>query len=71
MGWTKLEDDVVAMVREARNGRLRPHVVVNTIAHRAGVSRATAKLTMVGLISRGRLVYTYRDPCSFVELSSA
>ena len=64
----EIEDAIVAMVREARAERLRPRELFKLLGEQHGLTWSAARRALSPLLHDQRLVYTYRDPCSFVEL---
>ena len=66
----QIEGEILTMIQQAERGRLRPNALITAIAQSAGRPFAEVKSVMVDLVRRKALVYTYRDPCSFVELPS-
>lgn len=65
----RLKEEIVALISAAPNQRLRPHEVGKGLAHKLEISRHTVREAIRTLTVEGRLVFTYRDPCSFVEVT--
>ncbi len=66
----RIEGEILSMLQQAERGRLRPNALITAIAHGGEFPFAEVKSIMVNLVRRDVLIYTYRDPCSFVELPS-
>jgi DNA-binding GntR family transcriptional regulator len=64
----RLKDEIVALVSAAPNQRLRPHEMEKDLAHKLGISIFAVQEAVRALAEEGRLVFTYRDPCSYVEI---
>jgi hypothetical protein len=62
-----LKDQVLHLVSEAPDHRVRPFEAARTLSHVKGISRQMFNQAVCDLVEEGELVYTYRDPCSFVE----
>ena len=62
---------LMEMVADAHNQRIRPGELGRRLAHEIGASISVANEIIKQIIATGDLVYTYRDPCSFVELPLA
>jgi hypothetical protein len=67
----RLKDEIVAVVSAAPNQRLRPHEMEKDLARILGVSIFAVQDAVRTLAEEGRLVFTYRDPCSYVEIPAA
>jgi len=67
--YQRLKEETLRMVSGAPDQRLRPHDAVRTLAHTLGVSTQTVRQAVRDLVDEGTLVYTYRDPTSFLERS--
>jgi hypothetical protein len=55
------------LIVSARDQRLRPRDLENTIRREFKTSRSLAHDVLKDLVEEGDLVYAYRDPCSYVE----
>jgi DNA-binding GntR family transcriptional regulator len=64
----RLKDEILAMISAAPNQRLRPHEVEKDLAHKLRVSMYTVQEAIRALAEEGQLVFTYRDPTSYVEI---
>jgi DNA-binding GntR family transcriptional regulator len=64
----RLKDEILALVSAAPGQRLRPHEVEKGLAHKLGVSLYTVQQAIRDLVEEGRLIFTYRDPTSYVEM---
>ena len=64
----EVKEKIMDLVACARNQRLRPHEVERTLLASLGVPGDTAKTALKELIEEERLVYSYHDPCSYVEI---
>jgi len=64
----KLIGEIMVMVSSAREHRLRPHEIQKVLAKKFSIPLSTVKNALAELVARARLVFTYRDPCSYVEI---
>ena len=64
----QIEREILTTLQNADSGKLRPNTLIKAAAQSAGVPYARAKSALVRLARRQQLIYSYRDPCSFVEL---
>ena len=64
----QIRQKIMEMVIGAENQRQRPHSLVKTISDNSGVPIFRVKKILENLIKERKLVFTYRDPCSFVEI---
>ena len=62
------KDQIMKLVSEAEGKRLRPHYVEKTISESMGISIFAVKEALNDLVQSEELVFTYRDPCSYVEI---
>ena len=65
---TRLKDKIVIIVSAAPNQRLRPHEMERDLAHELGISIFAVQEAVRTLTEEGRLVFTYRDPWSYLEV---
>ena len=63
-----IKDEIMVQMIGATNHRLRPHEVEKSLSERLGISAFTAREAVKGLVKEGELVFTYRDPCSYLEI---
>ena len=56
------------LVAAAQNHRMQPGKLGQRLAQEAGFSAQTARELIKKMIEDGDLVYSYRDPCSYVEI---
>ena len=59
---------ILAVVSSAPNTRMRPIELERMLLLEGMSSKKAIKEALNDLMLTTRLVYTYRDPCSFVEL---
>jgi hypothetical protein len=64
----RIQDHIMKMVAGSRNHRIRPRELEKTLSVEEEVPVSTIKKALRELIQKGKLVFTYRDPCSFVEI---
>ena len=64
----QIKKKIIEMVSTAENQRQRPHSVVRTVSDNLGVPIFRVKKALEALLQERKLVFTYRDPCSFVEI---
>jgi len=67
----QLIGEIMVMVSGARDQRLRPHEIQKVLAVKYAVPLSSVKRALESLVEREKLVFTYRDPCSFVEIPCA
>jgi len=68
--YRRLKEETLHLVSDASDQRLRPHEAARILSHTLGVSWWTVQQAFRDLVEEGELVYTYRDPTSFLERSS-
>ena len=64
----QIKKKIMEMVTTAENQRKRPHSVVRTVSDILGVPMFRVKTVLEDLLKERKLVFTYRDPCSFIEI---
>ncbi len=64
----RLKDEILALLSAAPDHRLRPHEVEKGLAHKLGISIQTVRDAVRILAEERRLVFTYRDPTSYIEI---
>jgi hypothetical protein len=64
----QIRQRIMEMVTTAENQRQRPYSVVRTVSDNLGVPIFRVKRALEDLLKERKLVFTYRDPCSFVEM---
>ena len=63
----EIRRQILTLVTEAQNQRLRPHELGKQLCHNLGASNLATQQALNDLVREGKLVFTYRDPCSYVE----
>ena len=64
----EIKERTVEAVWEAPNQRIRPIDLRRKLEKEHGLVLVAIKDVLKELIGEGKLVYTYRDPCSYVEI---
>ncbi len=64
----QLAGEIMVMVSSARAQRLRPHEIQKALSAKFSVPLSTVKDVLNELVAGARLVFTYRDPCNYVEI---
>ena len=64
----RIREKIMEMVIAAKDQRQRPYSLVKTVSDNSGVPIFRVKKVLENLIKERKLVFTYRDPCSFVEI---
>ena len=64
----QIRNKIMEMVMAAKDQRQRPYSLVKTVADNSGVPIFRVKKVLENLIKERKLVFTYRDPCSFIEI---
>ena len=65
----RVKDEILVSLSAASAQRLRPHDVERSLSHKLGVSTRTIHQGVKDLVEEGKLVYTYRDPDSYIEVA--
>lgn len=66
-----VKDEILVSLSAASEQRLRPHDMEKILSHRLGVSTHTIHQGVKDLVAEGKLVYTYRDPESYLEMAES
>jgi hypothetical protein len=66
--YEEIRQKIMEMVIAAKDQRQRPHSLVKTVSDNSGVPIFKVKKVLEKLLKERKLVFTYRDPCSFVEV---
>ncbi len=64
----QLAGEIMVMVGSARGQRLRPHEIQKALSMKFSVPLSMVKSALQELVAREKLVFTYRDPCNYVEI---
>lgn len=64
----QIRKEIMVMVTKAENQRQRPYAVVRSISDNLGVPIFKVKKVLDALLKERKMVLTYGDPFSFVEL---
>jgi transcription initiation factor IIE alpha subunit len=64
----EVKERIMGLVTLAAMQKVRPITIEKTIAEEKGISMREVREALTALTREDRLVYTYRDPCSYVEL---
>ena len=59
---------VMELVGSAPNQRMRPNELTQQLAHESGLSANEVNEIIKDLVEEEDLVFTFRDPCSYVEI---
>jgi hypothetical protein len=62
------KERIMEAVWNAENQRMRPIDLEKKLEHEHGLTLWWIKDAVNELVDEGQLVYTYRDPCSYVEI---
>ena len=65
----RVKEAILGSLSAASDQRLRPHDVERALSHKFRLSTHTIHQVVKDLVEEGKLVYTYRDPCSYIEVS--
>ncbi len=63
-----LKMKIMELVADSKDQRVRPNDARQTLTHELGTSPFVVGEAVKELVEEGDLVYTYRDPCSYVEI---
>ena len=64
----EIKQKLMEMVIAAKDQRFRPCSLVKTVSENSRVPIFRVKKILENLLKERKLVFTYRDPCSFVEI---
>lgn len=64
----QLTGEIMVMISGAREQRLRPHEIQKALSTKFSVPQSMVQDVLKELVAKERLVFTYRDPCNFVEI---
>jgi hypothetical protein len=64
----EIKQKIMEMVIGAEDQRQRPYTLVKTVSDNSRVPIFRVKKVLENLLKERKLVFTYRDPCSFVEI---
>ena len=62
------KEQIMRMVSGSKNQRIRPRDLEKSLSRETGVPISAVKAALKELMQKNRLVFTYRDPCSYVEI---
>lgn len=58
----------MVMISGAKEQRFRPHEIQKALSIKFSVPLSMVKEVLNELVAKERLVFTYRDPCNYVEI---
>lgn len=64
----QIKKRILAIVSDASNQRIRPIELERALVDEGETSKTAIKRALSELVQERRVVYSYRDPCSFVEI---
>ena len=64
----KIRAYLLDVVSRSPKHRIRPRNLEHAARDERGISRNSFRRALSALVGEKKLVYTYRDPCSFVEI---
>jgi hypothetical protein len=64
----QIREKILEMVKAAKSQRLSPLEVIRHLSTEFGVSMFMVRGVLNDLIRERKLVFTYRDPCTYVEI---
>ena len=64
-----VKTEILTSLSGVSDHRLRPHDLQRTLSHKLGVPMHTVRQAVHDLVADGKLVYTYRDPMSYIEIA--
>jgi hypothetical protein len=65
----RIKEEILMSLSEDSKQRIKPYILERTLSHRLGVSTHTIHQGVKDLLEEGKLVYTYRDPDSYIEVA--
>ena len=63
-----MRQNILSLIAEAKQQRLRPIEVKRMLEARYQYSMFSVQKALEELVHSGDLVFTYRDPCNYVEI---
>ncbi len=67
----RTKEQIMSLVSSSQDQRVRPFELERTLTKKFGIPLFSVKEALKDLIEEEKLVYTYQDPCSYVEISVA
>jgi hypothetical protein len=67
----QIEERILEVVSDQPNQRIRPVTLERELREELGISLHAIKAALNDLVQEESLVFTYRDPCSYVEIPVA
>jgi hypothetical protein len=64
----RIQERILDLVASSPDRRIRPIDLERRVVEEGESSKQAVKLALDELVRAKRLVYTYRDPCSFLEI---
>jgi hypothetical protein len=71
MDLEKVKDNICDMVMHSEGMRVRPNELGKAVSHKYGMHRYVVEEVLKELLGEETLVFSYRDPCSFIEIAHA
>lgn len=60
--------EIMTRVAGAKEQRVRPHELQKDLSRKFDISLSSVQQALTALVEEEKLVFTYRDPCSYVEI---
>jgi hypothetical protein len=67
-GYETQKERIMELVASAPNQRIRPSGISRQLAREMGTSSDVVNKIIKEMVDEEELVYTYRDPCSYLEM---
>lgn len=64
----RIEKKIMEIISRSPEQRIRPVELERKLKSEEGFTSTAIKETLNALMEEGKLVFTYRDPCSYVEI---
>ena len=71
MDYEKIRNNICDIVTHSERMRVRPNELEKAVSHKYGIHRHAVRGILKDLLDEETLVFSYRDPCSFIEIPHA
>jgi hypothetical protein len=64
----QMRNRILGLIAEAKDQRFRPIELKRVLEEKFQYSMFSVQKTLNEMVSNGDLIFTYRDPCNYVEI---
>ncbi|MFC2171414.1 hypothetical protein ACFLU6_02135 [Acidobacteriota bacterium] len=64
----KIKEEIIVLISNSKKRRVRPLELKKTVSSKLRLPGSLVKEALDDLVKSRELVFTYRDPCSYVEI---